>query len=691
MPRFSVVVPCHRVRAWLRPCLDSVLSQSYGDLELIAVDDASPDDSGAILDEYAAADPRVRVLHLAENVGRGLARNAGLRLCEGDYVLFLDADDTMLPGSLDAIARRISETREPDVVMFDYERAWWDGRLVRNRRHEAFAREGSGVFTAAQRPVFLTFIEVAWNKAYRRSFLDSHALTFTPGYYDDVPWTYATMLTAERIATLDRVVVHFRQRRVSQHSRQRRVARRPGERSRRHFDVLDQYDRVHGFLASDPALEQWRRFVFDRSLDHVLTVLGRPERLDPDDRPEFFHAASAFANRWVPPDYTADRSRRGFKRRLLLRDDYATYAALYLGPRNVRAAAGSVRRRGVEALSRTAVLDPDLAVFGCEAYDGLRGDPLAIYAKAMELVPGLRGVWVVRPDRLDAVPDGVEYVVASTPGYFRTLSRASYLVTDGGFGDDLAKKDGQLVLQTHRGTPFTATGLDLVGPQDWRRSADLVRRYDAWDYSLAANRFSSQVWERVCPASYESLEYGVPSCDRLLTATIDEVRQIRAELGVLGDDMLVVLWLLDEPAALDGAHVLTADDGDTTDLLLAADVLVTDHSPLLFEYANLDRPVVVVGAGWDEYKAAQRCYVDLLATPPGLVIPTVGDVPGAIADGSFAGPEAAQARRAFRERFCEFDDGRAAERVVRTVFLGEQPDPPVAGVRPTLSPYWASR
>src|SRR6266545_824680 len=278
MPRFSVVVPCHRVRAWLRPCLDSVLSQSYGDLELIAVDDASPDDSGAILDEYAAADPRVRVLHLAENVGRGLARNAGLRLCEGDYVLFLDADDTMLPGSLDAIARRISETREPDVVMFDYERAWWDGRLVRNRRHEAFAREGSGVFTAAQRPVFLTFIEVAWNKAYRRSFLDSHALTFTPGYYDDVPWTYATMLTAERIATLDRVVVHFRQRRVSQHSRQRRVARRPGERSRRHFDVLDQYDRVHGFLASDPALEQWRRFVFDRSLDHVLTVLGPPAR-----------------------------------------------------------------------------------------------------------------------------------------------------------------------------------------------------------------------------------------------------------------------------------------------------------------------------------------------------------------------------------------------------------------------------
>jgi len=681
-PRFSVVVPCHRVRAWLRPCLDSVLSQSYDDLELVAVDDASPDDSGAILDEYAAADPRVRVLHLPENVGRGLARNAGLRACRGDYVLFLDADDTMLPGSLEAVARRITETREPDIVMFDYERAWWDGRLVRNRRHEAFAREGSGVFTATQRPVFLTFIEVAWNKAYKRSFLDDNGLTFTPGYYDDVPWVYATMLSARRIATLDRVVVHFRQR---------RTARRPGEHSRRHFALLDQYDRVHAFLASDPALEPWRRFVFDRSLDHALTVLGRPERLEPDDRPEFFHAAAAFANRWLPPDYVAERTRRGFKRRLLLRDDYATHATLYLGPRNVRAAASSARRRGVEALSRAAVLDPDLAVFACESYAGLTGDPFAIYLKALELVPGLRGVWVVRPDRLDQVPDGVEYVIASTPGYFRTLSRASYLVTDGDFADDLAKKEGQVFLQTHRGTPFTAAGLDLVGPQEWRRSAALVQRYDAWDYSLAANPFASQVWERVCPASYRSLEYGVPADDRLLTATIEDVRAVRSVLGV-DDGTLTVLSVLDgAPVAIDDAVVLTPADGPVTDLLLAADVLVTEHSPLVFDYANLDRPVVLVGSGWEDYRAAHGCYVDLLATPPGVVVGSRGEVAGALADGAYDGLPARAARTAFRERFCALNDGRAAERVVRKVFLGEDPEPPSTPVPPESSPYWASR
>ncbi|MFF0226344.1 glycosyltransferase family 2 protein, partial [Streptomyces sp. NPDC004629] len=71
MPRFSVIVPVFKVQGYLRECLDSLLGQSYTDFEVIAVDDCSPDGCGAILDEYAARDPRVTVLHLPENVGLG--------------------------------------------------------------------------------------------------------------------------------------------------------------------------------------------------------------------------------------------------------------------------------------------------------------------------------------------------------------------------------------------------------------------------------------------------------------------------------------------------------------------------------------------------------------------------------------------------------------------------------------------
>ncbi|MBO7941454.1 glycosyltransferase family 2 protein, partial [Streptomyces sp. S9] len=100
MPRFSVIVPVYKVQAYLHECLASVLAQSYDDLELIAVDDCSPDGCGEIIDEFAALDPRVTAVRLPENVGLGRARNAGIDRASGDYLVFLDSDDTLTPGAL---------------------------------------------------------------------------------------------------------------------------------------------------------------------------------------------------------------------------------------------------------------------------------------------------------------------------------------------------------------------------------------------------------------------------------------------------------------------------------------------------------------------------------------------------------------------------------------------------------------
>ncbi|CAM5413018.1 Glycosyl transferase OS=Streptomyces glaucescens OX=1907 GN=SGLAU_13550 PE=3 SV=1 [Streptomyces glaucescens] len=120
MPRFSIILPCFKVQGFLRECLDSVLEQSFRDIEVIAVDDRSPDGCGAILDEYAARDPRVKAVHMPENVGLGRARNAGMPHATGDYLFFLDSDDTLTPGALRAMADRLAGTGDPDVLIFDY-------------------------------------------------------------------------------------------------------------------------------------------------------------------------------------------------------------------------------------------------------------------------------------------------------------------------------------------------------------------------------------------------------------------------------------------------------------------------------------------------------------------------------------------------------------------------------------------
>jgi CDP-glycerol glycerophosphotransferase len=104
------------------------------------------------------------------------------------------------------------------------------------------------------------------------------------------------------------------------------------------------------------------------------------------------------------------------------------------------------------------------------------------------------------------------------------------------------------------------------------------------------------------------------------------------------------------------------------ELCLAADVLVTDYSSIMFDYAVLDRPIVIHAPDWDEYRERRGTYFDLMAEPPGVVAPDDDGVVSAVRGGD----DGARERAAFRARFCSLEDGGAAERVVRRVWLGDR-------------------
>lgn len=104
----SVIVPVYNVEAYLRQCVDSLLRQTWQELEIILVDDGSRDSSGAICDEYAAAYDKIRVIHKA-NAGLGMARNTGLDCAAGEYVIFVDSDDYPEPDMVSILYRRMAE------------------------------------------------------------------------------------------------------------------------------------------------------------------------------------------------------------------------------------------------------------------------------------------------------------------------------------------------------------------------------------------------------------------------------------------------------------------------------------------------------------------------------------------------------------------------------------------------------
>ncbi|MEY9488266.1 CDP-glycerol glycerophosphotransferase (TagB/SpsB family)/glycosyltransferase involved in cell wall biosynthesis [Streptomyces calvus] len=714
MPRFSIIVPVFKVQGYLHACLDSVLGQSYRDIEVIAVDDRSPDGCGEILDAYAARDDRVRVLHLPENVGLGRARNAGLAHATGDYLFFLDSDDTLTPGALRALADRLEETGDPDVLVFDYARTHWWGGTRRNVLAHVLATED--VFTAAERPEILDLLMVVWNKVYRRDFVEREGFTFPPGYYEDTPWTFPVMLSAERIATLDRICLYYRQR------RQGSIL---STTSRKHFDVHEQYARVFRFVDARPALAHWRPFLHAKMGEHCLDILSKPDRLPPSDKGEFFRRTAEMFRAHRPEGVRVPAGLR------VLEGGYAGYLArrqagragreLGRRARQARGAAAARVARGRSALNLHRPLDADLAVYSAFSHRGVLGDPAAIHRAARELAPHLRNVWVLAGEEQAAgLPPDTEYVLLDSPDYRRVTERATYFVNNVNWPGALVKRPGSVHVHTHQGTPLKYAGADLLGRPGARLGVDvprMLRRADRWDYSLVANRHSELVWERAFPCHFTSLRTGSPRNDVLVGAGPDDVRAARERLGVPDGDTVVLyaptrrdyrrgglveridparfaadlgeghtLVVRLHPSLADGPArglglaelhrrgvVVDATDEPLQDVLLAADVLVTDYSSIMFDYANLDRPIVIHADDWDAFRASRGAYVDITAEAPGHVSRSYRELAWLFDSGTWRDEESARLRSAFRARYCEFDDGRAAERVVRTLMLGEAP------------------
>ncbi|AYL36374.1 bifunctional glycosyltransferase/CDP-glycerol:glycerophosphate glycerophosphotransferase [Streptomyces fungicidicus] len=726
MPRFSVIVPVHKVQGYLHACLDSVLGQSYRDIEVIAVDDRSPDGCGAILDAYAARDERVRVLHLPENVGLGRARNAGMPHATGDYLFFLDSDDTLTPGALRALADRLDETGDPDVLVFDYARTHWWGGTRRNVLAPLLAETSGGTFTAAERPAILDLLMVVWNKVYRRDFVEREGFTFPPGYYEDTPWTFPVLLSAERVATLDRICVYYRQRRRGSIL---------STTSRKHFDVHEQYARVFRFVDARPALAHWRPFLHAKMGEHCLDILAKPDRLPPSDKAEFFRRTAEMFRAHRPEGVRVPDELR------VLEGSYAGYvlrrgagrAGRELGRRAAQARAATAARasRARSSLNPYRPLDPGLVVYSAFSHRGVLGDPAAVHRAAREIAPHLRGVWVLADEEgVAGLPPDTEYVLLDSPGYRRVTERATFFVNNVNWPGALVKRPGSVHIHTHLGTPLKYMGADLLDRPGARHGTDvprMLRRADRWDYSLVANRHSELVWERAYPCHFTSVRTGSPRNDALAGAGPDSGRAVRERLGIpegdtvvlyaptrrdyrrdglveridyarfaadLGEGRTLVVRLHPSLAAgparglglaelhRRGVLVDATDEPEAGDVLLAADVLVTDYSALMFDYAVLDRPIVIHADDWAAYRASRGAYLDITAEAPGHVARSYPELAWLFDSGTWRDAEAARLRSAFRKRYCEFDDGRAAERVVRTLMLGERmPERPAGPAR----------
>lgn len=203
-PQISIIVPVYNVEPWLRTCLDSILAQSFTDFEAICVNDGSPDNSAAILKEYAEKDSRIKVITQA-NGGLSAARNTGLEQASGEFIYFLDSDDYIHPQLLEILYREIN-SGEYDFSGCAYQKVEGTQKTFPHYKNYRTKVVTAPLATFCKNKKLLP-INV-WSKLYRRKTLGD--LRFISGLiYEDLPFSCAFMAQSQSGKMVDLPLYYY--------------------------------------------------------------------------------------------------------------------------------------------------------------------------------------------------------------------------------------------------------------------------------------------------------------------------------------------------------------------------------------------------------------------------------------------------------------------------------------------------
>ena len=199
-PKVSVIIPVYKVENFLRECLDSVMHQTLTDLEIILIDDGSPDKCPQICDEYALKDNRIKVIH-QRNQGLSVARNNGLKKAIGEYIAFVDSDDVISPLMLEIL---VEEGNNADVVECEVTKDIKD--LIGNK-----AQIQKKEYTKEVLAQYLKTNKVGvWCRIYKREAIDG--VYFEEGAFsEDVIWSYRAFEKCKTYVIVDSILYYWRQ------------------------------------------------------------------------------------------------------------------------------------------------------------------------------------------------------------------------------------------------------------------------------------------------------------------------------------------------------------------------------------------------------------------------------------------------------------------------------------------------
>ena len=375
---------------------------------------------------------------------------------------------------------------------------------------------------------------------------------------------------------------------------------------------------------------------------------------------------------------------------------------------------GAIRRRGLAYVRKLQYRPGAKSIRkGTVLFDSFNGkvvgdSPLDIFLELQKVRPDLTFLWTISGDK--QAPAGSVGLRFESREWFDALATSEYLVANSALPWYFRKQPGQTYLQTWHGTPLKRLVFDLPAGDVTRAYLDLMtREAAAWDYLVSPNPFCTEVLPKAFHYNGRVLETGYPRNDRLTNHTAADRVSIRNRLGVTDDKTMLVLYAptwrdyqrtatgdwqlvsylepdMDVPegvrfmfrghtntnkaksAAVAGGAIDVTSYPDITELYIAADVLVTDFSSVMFDFSVTGKPILFLAPDLTRYRAERGFYFDFENEAPGPILNTADEVLETLGKLPEIAKTFQKAYKHWQERFNSLEDGKASRRVVGAVW-----------------------
>ncbi|WP_102693053.1 bifunctional glycosyltransferase/CDP-glycerol:glycerophosphate glycerophosphotransferase [Rummeliibacillus pycnus] len=707
----SVIIPVYNTEEFLEDCLRSIVKQTYKNLQIIVVNDASTDQSTKIIDQFTAQDQRIEVIENNKRMGVGFSRNLAMQRATGEYIYFVDSDDLLHEQAIE----KLLQEAQPETI--------YTGRIVKITKKDSIEasleeqekQEEQELFRAKTLHHYEFFKDmIVVNTLFPTHLIQSLNLTF-----DEKVDSYS------EIAFMMPFYMQYKMVRVKSACYFRRDRNDPitnpslNQRNRDELlqDFVDVYIRLKNHYANDEEVNKY----LDKQLIQLyrskfILLMKEEDKIEPA-----FHLLSS-SMKLVSKERVKKQNVviRGELRALQNKQlkKYLRVLKLHHFGRDTKKSLKSLNkfyRQIYRDVFMKLPLKENKIVFASFLGKQYADSPKAIYEYMVEHYPEYEFVWIFN-ETGRKLPGNAKQVKRLSLAYYYHLATAKYWVSNMRQPLHLKKREGNIFLETWHGTPLKRLVFDMdeVYSANPKYKKNFYQQSRLWDYLIAANPYSSKIFRSAFKFEKKMLEYGYPRNDTLYKNNNEEyITKVKKSLDIpldkkvilyaptwrddefyeagkykfdlkfdlqklrekLGNDYIIILrmhYFIADNLNIDGyegfIYNLSKYD-DIADLYLISDMLITDYSSVFFDYSNLRRPILFYAYDLENYRDKLRgFYLDYENQMPGPIVKTTDEMIDAIQNIDQINAQYKDKYNNFYDQICCWETGNATEKIVHEVF-----------------------